>query len=190
MCMRVYALMYVCLCMCLCAWFCVCLCVHVCIWIFVYVFACVCVCVLANRKWHIWNLPIHIFSCLEYSKSKPRISWRPHRPFLLHQEMLSPQSQPEKFRISKAWHSKWVAGQWHPSECSYSDRIHGSSLFGNLSSGSREELTVLSPWLNFSYSWERSRLPPYSRHLLLQLGDLEWSSGYTWQALLCCGYPP
>lgn len=181
--------MFVCLCMSIhvCVFECACvympLCMYVCACVCVRGFVCVCVCVLANRKWHIWKLPIHIFSCLEYSKSKPRISWRPHRPFLLHQEMLSSQSQPEKFHISKAWHSKWVARQWHPSECSYGDRIHGSSLFGNLSSGSREELTVLSPWLNFSYSWERSRLPPYSRHLLLQLGD--WSGAVATHGRLC-----
>lgn len=84
---------------------------------------------------------------------------------------------------STSWHSKWVARQWHPSECSSSDGIHRTSFFGNLSSGSREELTFLSPWLNFSYSWERSRLTSYSRHLL-QLCEI-WSGAVATKGRLC-----
>lgn len=139
-CLNVHACMCPCVCMFMHVFVCLVLCVSVCSCIYMNFCVCFCMCVcvftlwvLSNRKWRIWNLSIHIFPCLEYWKSKPWISWHPHCPFLLHHEMLSTQSQPEEFRISKAWHSKWVARQWHPSECSSSDGIHRTSFFSAIS---------------------------------------------------------
>ena len=105
----------ICLCMCLCVWLCVCVCmcvctcVYVCSCVYEYVYICVHLpcefLLIANDTSEIYQ-HIHIFPCLEYSKVNHEYLDTLPCPFLLHHEMLSPQSQPEKFHISKALHSK------------------------------------------------------------------------------------
>lgn len=88
---------------------CVCTCVYVCSCVYEYVYICVHLpcefLLIANDTSEIYQ-HIHIFPCLEYSKVNHEYLDTLPCPFLLHHEMLSPQSQPEKFHISKALHSK------------------------------------------------------------------------------------